>query len=1040
MTYFYNEKISRRIEEIAGTVYRKELPITSFKIKEGKEPGNERADTDDGSWTDFSTENAWGGFGKYQWFRTRLVIPEEFNGERIVFRLDSPGDTVWKDSAEYTVYVDGKLNQGLDIFHHELFLAEEAKPGRAYDIAILGFNALVDKRTVTEAKLAAIDRTAEEYYFNLKTAFDSALLMEQSPGYFAVADAINNSVNLIDFRVPRSGEYYQSLKTANDYLVKNLYQKMGGRSDVVIDAVGHTHIDVAWLWQLSHTKEKSARSFSTAVKLMDLYPDYIFMQSQPQLYAFIKESYPELYEKIKKRVTEGRWEPEGGMWVEADCNLISGESMIRQFLVGKAFFRDEFGVDSKILWLPDVFGYSAAMPQILKKCGVNYFLTTKISWNQFNRMPADTFFLKGIDGTKVLTHFMTTPELRSDFIHELPYKKTYNGEMCPAAAVKSWEAYAQKDLNNELIMAFGYGDGGGGPSKEMLETAKRLKNFPGIPNVRMRFPSEYFADLEKRLEGKKVPEWAGELYLEYHRGTYTSMARNKKFNRQSEFLYLNIESFSVMAELLGFPYPREQLEKNWKLILLNQFHDILPGSSIGAVYEDSRNQYEAVLSEGARLLDAALTGIVKNIQSEKDALAVFNPASNRAGGLVTFREVLNASALAAPDGALSPVQRLDDGTSVFFAPQVPSKGYALYTKAEKSAAVADIKVEPGRMENRFFIITLDKKGTLTSIFDKRNKREVLAPGERGNVLLSFEDKPINFNAWDIEAYYTEKVWEIDDLSSIEITDQGPVLGGLRITRRYLRSVIRQDIVIYNDVGRIDFKTEIDWHEQEILLKASFPVDINAVKAVYEIQYGNIERNTHENTSWDTAKFEVSMHKWLDVSEGDYGVSLLNDCKYGGDVHGNVIRLTLLKSGINPFPDADKEIHRFTYSLYPHAGNWRDGGTIPQAYALNNPLIAKTVPAQKGSLPAEYSFVSVDNKNVIIEAVKKAESGEGYIIRAYESGNTRGEAVLCFARNLKSVSQCSMLETEEESLEPLQNTVKARFKPFEIKTLKVLFAD
>jgi alpha-mannosidase len=390
--YFYNEKIPLRLGEIKASIYRKEMPIVSYKVKEGKEPGNERIGLDDRAWMDFTTDQAWGGYGKYQWFRTKIVIPPDFEGERTIFRLDSPGDRIWKHSAEYTVYVNGVLDQGLDSFHHELLLSEKARAGETYNLAILGFNALAAKLTVTRTKLAVVDRTAEEYYFNLEVAYNSTLLMDKnSPEYFAVTKGINDSVNLIDFRKPMSGEYYLSLEAANEYIKKNVYEKISNRNNVTINAIGHTHIDMAWLWQLSHTREKAGRSFSTAVKLMDQYPDYIFMQSQPQLYVFVKESYPELYQKILARIKEGRWEPEGGMWIEADCNLISGESMIRQFLKGKQFFKDEFGVDSKILWLPDVFGYSAAMPQILKKCGINYFLTTKISWNQFNRMPVDTF-------------------------------------------------------------------------------------------------------------------------------------------------------------------------------------------------------------------------------------------------------------------------------------------------------------------------------------------------------------------------------------------------------------------------------------------------------------------------------------------------------------------------------------------------------------------------------------------------------------------------------------------------------------------------
>ena len=1036
--YHFDEKIERRLEEIYKSIYRKEIDITTFKVKKGKEAGCENTGLDDSSWDDFSTGSSWGGYGEYQWFRKDIVIPKEFDGDKVALRLDSPGDLVWKAAAEYTVFLNGKLTQGLDIFHQELLLSEKAKAGDVYKIAILGFSPLADKKTVTKTKLVAIDPVAETYYFNIKVAFDSFLeLEEKNPDHFLVQEIINESVNRIDFRIPKSDAYYDSLKDANNLIEEKLYKSLSSKNEVTISAIGHTHIDVAWLWQLSHTREKCARSFSTVDRLMDRYPEYIFMQSQPQLYQYMKDTQPELYGRIKKRIAENRWEPEGGMWVEADCNLISGESMIRQFLIGKDFFKKEFGKDSKILWLPDVFGYSAAMPQILKKCGINYFLTTKISWNKFNRMPVDTFYLKGIDGTKVLTHFMTTPELRAAFIHGLPYKKTYNGEMCSKAVTKSWEAYAQKKINKDLIMAFGYGDGGGGPSKEMLEISRRLKDFPSLPKVRMQFPSEYFASLEERLRKESVPEWVGELYLEYHRGTYTSMARNKKLNRKCEFLYLNIEAFSVLAETFGYTYPRERLNENWKTILLNQFHDIIPGSSIGAVYDDSLEQYLQVVAEGETLLDNALDFICAKIKAGKDSAAVFNPNSNCGSGLAEIECPDDVNEAVSSDGTVYPMQKTGGNKKTFFAPEVPSKGYSVFSfRKNNNPKPADIIIEKQRMENRFFTILLDDKATITSIFDKRAGREVLPEGQRANVLQSFEDKPINFNAWDIDAYYTEKMWEIDDVQSVEVISQGPVSGTLRINRTYLNSTIRQDIIIYNDIDRIDFKTHIDWHEQEILLKAAFPVDINATRATYEIQYGNLERNTHANTSWDEAKFEVCMHKWMDLSEGDYGVSILNDCKYGGDVHGNVMRLTLLKSGNYPYPKADQEEHSFTYSLYPHKGTWKEADTIGRAYSLNNPFIAKMLPGQAGPLPESISFVGCDNSNVIIESVKKAEHEEAYILRLYESCNTHSKINLTFYKDLSSVFECNMLEENEKQLAFHKNGFSCILKPFEIKTFKV----
>ena len=1037
--YFYEDKIIRRIDEIKSTIHSDSIRVEDFYVKEGNDKGDYQSSLDSG-WKKAKDTDQWGGFARYQWFRTTVTIPEKWNGKHVVFFIQTPGDILWKVSAEYTVYVDGKLMGGLDVFHHEITLSKNAVAGQSYDIAFMGFSGYNERRPVIDCQIMVVEDFIWDYYHDLKVAFEATIHMPdvESPQNKKLMDVVNESINAIDFRKLGSDAYYDSIRKADEILKKGIYS-LHSNNDIMISAIGHSHIDVAWLWRLMQTQEKAARSLATVDMLMDEYPDYKFIQSQPQLYDYVKKLYPDLYERLKKRVAEGRLQPEGGMWVEADCNLISGESMIRQFLVGKKFFRDEFGLDNKILWLPDVFGYSAAMPQILKGCGIDYFMTIKISWNQFNRLPMDTFYLQGIDGTKVLTHFMTTPTTGSDgHRRALPYQKTYNGVLCAETVAHSWDTYQQKSCNNDLLMAFGYGDGGGGPTREMLEAGKRLKDFPGMPKVKIEPPTEFFKRLEKNVKGTEIPTWVGELYLEFHRGTYTSIARNKKYNRKSEFLYQDIEAVSSMAELMtGMQYPLATLKDNWKIILLNQFHDIIPGSSIGPVYEDSKVQYEKILKEGHELEDQAMRTIADGAEGEGAAVTVFNMNSVYTDGLVALD--IPEEYTAVSDGKVShPVQRTADGKALSYVTGIPQFGYRKLKLTSSGTAKSSIKVSTDKMENKFFRIRFDEKAQITSIYDKIAKREVLPAGAKANVLQSFEDKPMNYNAWDIDIYYTEKCWVVDDLQSVEVLEEGPVVGTIRVKRNYLSSTIMQDISIYADVPRIDFKTTIDWKEQEILLKAAFPVDVNSTRASYEVQFGAVERNTHRNTSWDVAKFEVCAHKWADLSESDYGVSMLNDCKYGHDIHGNVMRLTLLKSGIYPFENADKEVHEFVYSIYPHKGTWVDAGTVSKAFALNNPLKAVFTDGKSGSLPASSSFVSVDNDHIVIDTVKKAEDEDAYIIRMYESSNTHASGRITFSRPLTYAAQCNMIETGDKVIRAKGASIDVSLRPFEIRTLKVRF--
>jgi alpha-mannosidase len=759
---------------------------------------------------------------------------------------------------------------------------------------------------------------------------------------------------------------------------------------------------------------------------MDEYPEYRFMSSQPVLYYFLKQRYPELYAQIQQRVKEGRWETEGGMWLEADCNLTSGESLVRQFIYGKRFFREEFGQDNRILWLPDVFGYSGALPQIMKKSGVDYFMTTKLAWNQINKIPNDTFIWRGIDGSQVLTHLITTLNVGQD--PKENFFTTYNGILHPDAIMGGWERYQNKEINNDILVCYGYGDGGGGPTRQMLETARRMEyGVQGIPKVRQASARTYFEELETRVkDNPHLETWEGEFYFEYHRGTYTSMARNKRGNRKSELLMMDLELLGVLADG-RLPYPAEDLRCFWRdTILLNQFHDILPGSSIAEVYEVTKKEYEDLAAGAGKLLQERLNLLA----GEGTGVTVFNTLGFVRSGVVNLGDV-TASALRDETGKCYPVQRTADG-AVAYLENLPSKGYKTFALWEASGESPFIRKDAYHLETPYYAITLDENGHMVSIFDKKHDRELVQAGKAANQLRLYEDKPIYFDNWDIDMYYVEKSWPVDELVSMRWSEDGPVRTTLELEYRCNQSTIWQKIHFYANTPRIDFETKADWKEHQHLLKAEFPVDIHSDEATFEIQFGNVTRKVHTNTSWDKARFESCGQKWMDFSEGHYGVSLLNDCKYGHSVRDGVIGLTLIKCGVEPNPNADVEMHTFTYALFPHAGTWKEAGTVEESYQLNLPAYA----VRGGQPGTAFSYTAVEPRNVVLETVKQAENGDGVVLRMYECENARTKTVVRLPEGAQRAYLTNLLEEIQEELPIVDGKVTFMTKPFEIQTVLV----
>ena len=912
--------------------------------------------------------------------------------------------------------------------HRECLITRSGKAGETLTIDLQAYTGIMHEEFALRTQIEEIDAEIEKLYYDLWVPLAAFSRMEaDDKNRKDIEYVLNETINLLDLRTPYSEGFYRSVREASAYIQKALYEDMAGYEDVIATCIGHTHIDVAWWWTVAQTREKVGRSFATVLKLMDEYPNYKFMSSQPQLYAFLKERYPELYEKAKQRIKEKRWEPEGGMWVEADCNLTSGESLVRQFMHGKRFFKEEFGVDNRILWLPDVFGYSGALPQIMKKCGIDYFMTTKLAWNQFNKVPYDTMMWRGIDGTEVLTHLITTIGVSQPI---KDYFTTYNGMLHPDAIMGGWMRYQNKDINNDILVSYGYGDGGGGPTREMLETSIRMeKGIKGIPKVRQEFSRTYFEELEERVKGdRRLPVWEGEFYFEYHRGTYTSMARNKRSNRKAELGLMDLELLSVLAQAQA-AYPAEELDRMWKKVLINQFHDILPGSAIHEVYEVTKEEYAALQKEIKALEEERLHALV----GDGEGITIFNTTGHDRSDIVELGEI-HAEALKDAEGVIYPVQKTAEG-AVVYVEHLPSKGYKTFAavSSEIEQKTPFVLVDDHTLETPFYTIHLDAEGRFDRIYDKENDREVLQDGKKGNQFRMYEDKPMCFDNWDVDIYYTEKYWDVNDVISMEWTECGPVRATLEMERKESNSVIHQKIHFYADSRRIEFETYVDWKEHQTLLKVHFPVNVHTDEATFDVQFGNLTRKVHTNTSWDKARFESCGQKWIDLSEGHYGVSMLNDCKYGHSVKDSDMALTLIKSGIEPNPVADQEEHYFTYAIYPHAEKWQEAKTVEQAYDLNQPAIA-VAGGKPGSL---LSKASVDRSNVVLETIKCAESGHGIIIRMYESENALTKTNLVVEGNYNKAFVCNLLEEEEAELELKDGVVCVQLKPYEVVTVKLV---
>lgn len=944
------------------------------------------------------------GNDTHAWFRFTVNIPENMKNSPVRLKVTTDRGGWDANNPQFICYVDGAMRQGMDTNH--TYICLDGKD--SYDVALYAYTGPKIPQAKLYAELFNVNEAAEQLYYDIFVPFEMLSYMDKnSKEYAEILMHLDRAVSMLDLFDVGSEDYFASLAKAKEYMDTQFYGKYCSEQPTTTICIGHTHIDCAWQWTLKQTREKVQRSFATVLELMKRYPEYKFMSSQALLYKDLKEEAPEVYEQVKAMIKAGRWECEGAMWVEADCNLSSGESLVRQVIYGKNFFKEEFGVDNHVLWLPDVFGYSAALPQILRKSGVDWFVTSKISWNETNTIPYDTFEWYGIDGTKINTYFLTAQDKKRG---QAPERyATYVGSTNPKMIAGTYDRYQQKNLTNETLLTFGYGDGGGGPTAEHLEMARRTeKGIPGAPNAKIEFATDFLSRLEKRIENNKLlPKWKGELYLEFHRGTYTSIAKNKKNNRQCEFLYADAELLASMKKALtGASFPKSELHSGWEIILTNQFHDIIPGSSIKEVYDQSDIDYAYAKEIGNNIVSDAKNTIAKGI-SKDCGYIIFNPHSFEGNGIVKI------------NGVSARVRA------------IPPKGYKTVNEFDTSCSV---KIEGKTVENELIAVKFDEHYQICSVYDKKEKRELLKNGEKGNELRIYADYPDLYDAWEWQPYSNEGYKTITELESASEVRDG-IRRGIKLVRPYKNSKIEQTVWFTDGSARIDFETHIDWHERHKMLKAAFVTDINSDKATYEIQFGNLERSTHTNTSWDKAKFEVCAQKYADISDGGYGVSILNDCKYGHDIHGSTIQLSLLRCPTSPNEEADQGIHDFTYSILPHIGQFVASNTINEAYFLNYPMSAVKACGEQSVLPESFSMLSIDCDNVVCETVKEAEHGTETVIRLYESKNIRKNVTLQIGFAANKCHLCDLLENNVKEL-PIENgKVSLNIGGYEIVTLK-----
>jgi alpha-mannosidase len=1059
-------KLSAASQEVARQLAGlTELPAEQWKQHVGDVAHGEASDLNDGDWATVVGSSSTHAPGDAVWYRRRVGIPKTLNG------YDLTGAKIWFEfharangPMPQIIYYDGRrVAMGDDL--EPIVLFDQAKPGDSVVVAVKLLHT-VDQKTFGGATLridfAAGRPSPADLLDELLAAGNLAGSL--GPDSRSVEQQIDRAAASVDVQALRNADqkaFDASIGKAHDTLevVKPKLQA------TTLRLTGNSHIDAAWLWPWTETVEVVRHTFGTALQLMYEYPQYTYTQSAAAYSEWTCEKYPAQCDEIAKRVKEGRWEIVGGMWVEPDLNMPDGESLVRQLLVGKRYFKEKFGVDVRIGWNPDSFGYNWQLPQIYKKSGIDYFVTQKMAWNDTNPLPLKLFWWESPDGSRVLSYF--------------PHDYANGVDPVTLAA----DVSRARELNpglTEMMHLYGVGDHGGGPTRDMLDLGLHWSDPARVfPQTIWGNAQGFFSDVEKSLDAPEnspvwnyqamaagagplpaahdgkisIPTWKDELYFEYHRGVMTSQAEHKRHMREGEEQMLNAEKLSSMAALLDANYPGLELTEAWKKVMFNQFHDLAAGSGIAGIYQDAARDYEHVQLVTSSICNAASRAIGENIDTRGAGVPVMivNPLAWTRSGIVEFQvqmpeapkggiQVLNSVGKPLPFQILlsEPQTRADNFHLRVAVDAMPSMGYEILRVAPgMSPAVTGLRAHDLTLENDALRVTVDgKTGCITSLFDKRANFESIAKGGCGNELIAFKDTPKEYDAWNIDAGFEKETTPIDGAESVKLLEKGPLRAVIRVVRAWRHSHFQQDITLYAGSDVVEVANDFDWHEDHILLKAAFPLAASSAAATYEIPYGSIERPTTRNNSWEAAKFEVPALRWADLGDAEHGFSLINNTKYGYDAKGNVLRISLLRSPTWPDATADRGRHSFSYSLYPHANDWKKAETVRRGYEFNYPLQAFSVSAHPGRLPARYSFVQVSSPNVVLTAMKKAEDSSAIIYRFYEWAGESGTVDL----TIRGATQAREVNLMEQAAGNLSITgdgkVSVPVHPYEIVTVAV----
>ncbi|MBQ2841794.1 MAG: alpha-mannosidase [Clostridia bacterium] len=963
------------------------------------------------------------GYDSAHFFKASVTVPEEMAGLELRAKFAVGGEALVKCNGHF---ISGCASRDSIPDRTEVALGIH----KAGEILTFEIEATVDSMSFCDAAMDGAkyaecrfgetcifvaDKECEGYYIDLEVAFQALDYIKDEHIKAKVYAAVDDSMHMVDYDFDEA-RVRESIHQARKYYLSKIASiDWSAQSKVIL--TGHSHIDVAWLWRIQESIRKSARTFMNVTSLMDVYPEMTFGQSQAVLYQMMKDHYPEIYEKIKEKVASGQWDICGNVWVEADTNLASGEALIRQVLYGTEFFKNEFGKVSKTYWLPDCFGFTWALPQIINGCGMQNFITSKLSYNDTTKFPYSMFMWQGNNGDRVYAHLMRPA-----------YNCHYNVEEIMTV---DNECNNKNELNTAMSM-YGYGDGGGGPTRNMLERGRRLQNFPGLPKTEIGHVDDFFETFKGHES--ELPVWNGEMFYENHRGTFTSQAFVKKNNRKGEYLFTRGEMLSVFAEkLLGKEYPKEELEKGWRILMTNQFHDILPGSSIHEVFEDCRRDYAVMNKIGEDIYNGALKALSGAVTADKNSITVWNLTNARSYEAIEVEGVPEGMYAATADGLSLPCAYVN-GKFIFLPDELEPMSCKTFVLKEGECIYSPIEAETNLLENAVLRVELDENGIITSIYDKLNERESLEG--RGNILTISLDKCVHETAWNLELNYQKKMWELK-AENIEVVECNAVRGVIRITYKFNKSTITQDVILYQNGESVVFDTTVDWHESDKVLKAGFDVSVIDTDATYDIAHGATKRPTHWNTLYDLTRFEVAAHKWADLSEGGYGCSIINDCKYGYDIHNSHMRITLMRAPTCPDRTGDHGINTFKYAFHPHQDDWRYD-TVQQAIAFNVPPVAVyNAEKTEGTINGETKFISALEDNAAIDAVKKAQDGRGYIIRVVEEEQKRGTRTIKLGFDIEKVYECNMIEEDKAEIPCENNSFEFILKPFEVKTFRVI---